>query len=219
MKDSRAGHRERLRERYLRSSIRGFSEREILELLLTYAIPRKDTREIALALQEKFKTLHHVFSQPPAMLQTVDGIGPAASVLINMIPYLMSMSTKIPADMEVMSSPDKVHEYLKNSMGTLRKERFIALLLDSQNRLLGEAALEFGTVDRASVHPRNLVEKIISTGATGVILVHNHPSGTPRPSREDIALTDKLTELGKSLGFRILDHLIVADNQVYSIRN
>lgn len=209
----------RLRDRYLRSGIKGFEDREILELLLTYAIPRKDTRRLSFDLLDEFGSLHNIFSQSPAMLQTVEGIGPAASVLINMIPFLMTASIKIPIGMEVMSSPDKVHEYLKANMGTLRKERFIALLLDSQNRLLGEATLEFGTVDRAFVHPRNLIEKIISTGATGVILVHNHPSGTCRASREDIALTDKLTELGKNLGFRILDHLIVADDEVISIHN
>ncbi|MCD4775526.1 MAG: DNA repair protein RadC [Candidatus Aegiribacteria sp.] len=212
------GHRKRLRDRYLNGGIRGFSDRDALELLLTYAIPRQDTKEKAHELLQKFGSLHAVLSQPPDMLQTVDGIGPAAAVLLNMVTSVTARSLKPSRGAEVIDSPSKVKNYLETAMGTLRKEKLIALLLDSSNRLITECVLEFGTVDKAAVHPRNLLEKVIATGATAVILVHNHPGGAKRASQEDINLTRRLSELGKSLGFRILDHMIVADGETLSLR-
>lgn len=215
---SKEGHRKRLRNRYLNGGIRGFSQRDTLELLLTYAVPRKDTKEIAHRLLEKFGSLQSVLKQPPSMLQMVEGIGPAASVLINMVTSITAMSLKPGKGTEIMDSPSKVKKYLETMMGTLRKEILIALLLDSSNRLISECILEFGTVDRASVHPRNLLEKVIATGATAVILVHNHPGGAKKASQEDINLTRRLSDLGKSLGFRVLDHMIVADGETLSLR-
>jgi len=214
----REGHRERLRKRYLQGGIRGFSDRDALEMLLTYAIPRRDTRTLAHSLLKKFGSLQGVLSQPPGMLMTVSGIGPAAAVLLNLSTSIAARALKPEAGARVIDSPERVREYLRASMGTLRKEKLIALLLDSSNRLISECVLEYGTVDRASVHPRNLLEKVIATGATAVILVHNHPGGARRASREDIELTRRLSELGKSLGFRVLDHLIVADGDTVSLR-
>lgn len=214
----REGHRERLRKRYLQGGIRGFSDRDALELLLTYAIPRRDTRTLAHSLLKKFGSLQGVLSQPPGMLMTVSGIGPAAAVLLNLSTSIAARALKPEAGARVIDSPERVREYLKASMGTLRKEKLIALLLDSSNRLISECVLEYGTVDRASVHPRNLLEKVIATGATAVILVHNHPGGARRASREDIELTRRLSELGSSLGFRVLDHMIVADGDTVSLR-
>lgn len=218
MKAPREGHRVRLRERYLQGGIRAFSDRDVLELLLTYALPRRDTRDLAHQLLERFGSLHGVLSQPPAMLQTVEGVGPAASVLLNMVTAAAARSLKPEKGARIIDSPEGVRKYLEASLGTLRKERLMALLLDSSNRLISECSLEFGTVDRASVHPRNLLEKIISTGATAVILVHNHPGGARKASREDIDLTRRLSELGRSLGFRVLDHMIVADGETLSLR-
>ena len=215
---TKEGHRKRLRDRYLSGGIRGFSRRDALELLLTYAVPRKDTKEIAHRLLDKFGSLQAVLKQSPSMLQTVEGIGPAASVLINMVTSITAMSLKPGKGTEIMDSPLKVKKYLETMMGTLRKEKLIALLLDSSNRLISECILEFGTVDRAAVHPRNLLEKIIATGATAVILVHNHPGGAKKASQEDINLTRRLNDLGKSLGFRVLDHMIVADGETLSLR-
>ncbi|MBN2586859.1 MAG: DNA repair protein RadC [Candidatus Fermentibacteraceae bacterium] len=212
------GHRERLRTRYLQGGIRGFSDRDALELLLTYAVPRRDTRKMAHLLLEKFGTLHGVLSQPPAMLQTVPGIGPAAGVLLNLVTAVSSRALRPEKGARIIDSPEKVREYLQVTLGTQRREKLMALLLDSSNRLIAECVLEYGTVDRASVHPRNLLEKVIATGATAVILVHNHPGGAMKASQEDINLTRRLSELGRSLGFRVLDHMIVADGETLSLR-
>jgi DNA repair protein RadC len=218
MKSSGEGHRERLRLRYLQGGIRGFSDSDALELLLTYALPRRDTKKLARELLEKFGSLRSVLSQSPDMLQSVEGIGPSASVLLSLVTAISARSLRPRKGSRIIDGPQKVGEYLQATMGTLRKERLVALLLDSSNRLITECILEFGTVDRASVHPRNLLEKIIATGATAVILVHNHPGGARRASKEDISLTRKLSELGKNLGFRILDHIIVAEGQTLSLR-
>jgi len=215
---SKEGHRNRLRERYLSAGIRGFSDRDALELLLTYAHLRRDMKEIAHELLQKFGSLHGVLSQSPDMLKTVDGVGTAASVLLNLVSSITARSLKPVQGAEVIDSPSKVRSYLEAAMGTLRKERLIALLLDSSNRLITECTLEFGTVDKASVHPRNLLEKVITSGATAVILVHNHPGGARKASQEDINLTRRLSELGRSLGFRVLDHMIVADGETLSLR-
>jgi DNA repair protein RadC len=112
-----------------------------------------------------------------------------------------------------------VADYLRQRLGSLRRERFSALLLNSSNELIAEVDLEFGTVNRTQVYPRNLVEKVIAHSASGVILVHNHPGGRLEPSREDIALTRKLTKLGEEMDFRVLDHFIVTDEAVRAIGN
>ncbi len=215
------GHRNRLRERYLRGGPRSLSDRDMLELLLTYAIPRRDVKQLARELLSEFGSLRGVLSQPPDMLTRVEGIGPASSVLLSLVHWTADRAAR-ERDGEVrFTSPSSVREYIERhvspGMTGLRRERLEALLLDSMNRLIATGELEYGTVDRATVHPRNLVEKVIATGATGVILVHNHPGGSPGASREDAAITRRLGELGRELGFRVLDHLIVADGRVTSL--
>jgi len=215
---SGSGHRTRLRKRFLDGGIRGFSECDALELLLTYALPRRDVKPLARSLLETFGSLRMVLAQPPRMLRTVTGIGPAASVLLNLVPAVTALSLKPAEGRFVVDGPGAVREYLATRMGTLRRESLIALLLDSTNTLIAECPLEYGTVDRASVHPRNLLEKVIATGATGVILVHNHPGGTAKASSQDIELTRRMEELGPSLGFRLVDHMIVAAGATLSLR-
>jgi len=212
------GHRERLRNRLLRVGIGGFTQREALELLLTYASPRRDTRQLSSALLERFGTLGNTLRQSPDNLQTVEGVGPSAAALITLVHSMNSMALTPERGRLQITGPEVVRDYLKTRLGTRRKELFCAFLLDQDNRLLSEAELEFGTVDRATVHPRNLVEKVIAHNATGVILVHNHPGGRLEASPQDLSLTRALTKLGDELGFRVLDHFIVTDSGVISLR-
>jgi DNA repair protein RadC len=212
------GHRKRLRERYLRAGIRGFTQREALELLLTYAIPRKDTRDLSQELLNTFGSLSNLLRQSPGSLQSVKGLGESAAVLLSLVNQVISLS-ETPQKGIIITGPEQVADYLKKRLGTLRKERFSALLLNSSNELIAEVDLEFGTVNRTQVYPRNLVEKVIAHSASGVILVHNHPGGRLEPSREDIALTRKLTSLGQEMDFRVLDHFIVTEKEVKAIGN
>lgn len=211
------GHRKRLKDRFLRAGIKGFTEREALELLLTYAIPRKDTRDESEALLETFGSLSNVLRQSPDALCSVKGIGPATAALISLTSHINVIS-KAPEKGITITGPEQVTEYLRKRLGSQRRERFCALLLSSSNELLAEVDLEFGTVNRTQVYPRNLVEKVIAHSASGVILVHNHPGGRLEPSREDIALTRKLTRLGEEMDFRVLDHFIVTEDDVLSLK-
>lgn len=212
------GHRQRLRDRYMRAGIKGFTEREVLELLLTYALPRKDTRGASEELLETFGSLRNILRQPPSSLTKVKGIGKTAAVLISLVHQLVSLA-EFPGEKITITGPEQVADYLRQRLGSLRRERFSALLLNSSNELIAEVDLEFGTVNRTQVYPRNLVEKVIAHSASGVILVHNHPGGRLEPSREDIALTRKLTKLGEEMDFRVLDHFIVTDEAVRAIGN
>ncbi len=212
------GHRERLRNRLLRAGIRGFTEKEALELLLTYALPRRDTGLLARTLLERFGSLDNTLRQSPDNLMTVDGLGPSGAVLLNLVYSLAAVSLEPGRGKVRITGPEVVRNYLTARLGKQRRERFCAFLLDQDNLLLAEAELEFGTVDRATVHPRNLVEKVIAHNATGVILVHNHPGGRTEASPQDLTLTRSLSRLGDELGFRVLDHFIVTDSGVVSLR-
>jgi len=211
------GHRERLRKRFLRAGIKGFTDREALELLLTYAVPRKDTRNLSEELLDQFGSLKSILQQSPANLMTVKGIGESAATLLSLFSQLNAMSES-PAAKTKITGPDEVADYLKKRLGTLRKERFSAILLNSANTLLAEVDLEYGTVNRTQVYPRNLVEKVIAHGAAGVILVHNHPGGKTDPSLEDMALTRKLIKLAEDMDFKILDHFIVTESDIVSLK-
>ena len=212
------GHRERLRNRLLRAGIRGFTDKEALELLLTYALPRRDTGLTARSLLDRFGSLDNTLRQSPDNLMTVKGVGPAAAVLLNLVYSLAAVSLELARGRVRITGPETVRSYLKAHLGKQRRERLCAFLLDQDNLLLAEAELEFGTVDRATVHPRNLVEKVIAHNATGVILVHNHPGGRLEASPQDLELTRSLARLGNELGFRVLDHFIVTDAGVASLR-
>ncbi len=212
------GHRDRLRSRFLQAGIKGFNGREALELLLTYAQPRKDTRQLSTDLMDRFGNLGNVLRQSPDNLRTVKGLGPSAAVLLSLVNSLAAASLAPECGKLRITGPEVVRDYLQSRLGRQRKERFCAFLLDQDNVLLSETDLEFGTVDRATVHPRNLVEKVIAHNATGVILVHNHPGGRLEASPQDLSLTRALTRLGDELGFRVLDHFIVTDSGVESLR-
>ena len=212
------GHRERLREKFLAGGAKGLSDREILELLLTYSRPRIDVRDISIELMDQFGGLSGVLRQPPEMLMRINGVGKASAVLLSLVFQAAQRALAPAPGMLTLDSVEKVREYLCTKLGSQRRERLVALLLDSSGRLLGEREIETGTVDRAAVSPRNLVEKIVYLNATSVILVHNHPGGRAEASREDRALTARLSELGRSLGFRVLDHFIVAGAEIISFR-
>ncbi|MCK5131143.1 MAG: DNA repair protein RadC [Candidatus Sabulitectum sp.] len=211
------GHRKRLRQRFLRAGIKGFTQREALELLLTYAAPRKDMRKLSEELITRFGSLQNILNQPPSSLMSVHDIGESTATLISLFSQLSAMS-ECPGEKTKITGPEEVSDYLRKRLGTLRKERFSALLLDSSNSLLAEVDLEYGTVNRTQVYPRNLVEKVIAHSAAGVILVHNHPGGRTDPSREDLALTRKLIKLGDDMDFRILDHFIVTKDDIISLK-
>lgn len=213
------GHRSRLKERFDRSGFSGFHDYEILELLLTYIVARKDTKTMAKALIEKFGSLSEVFDAPKEETISISGLGPQGSRLLAVVreagvSYLRSKMT----DRDLVASPQHAADYCRMALGGKSHEVVHALFLDSQNRLISEASLFEGTIDESRVYPRRVVEESLKNHAAGVILSHNHPSGLVQPSKEDEALTRKIEEALKVVEIKLLDHVIVGGNGFYSFR-
>ena len=214
------GHRKRLRERFLKSGLAGFNDHEILELLLTYVISRKDVKPIAKDLLNKFgNNLASVFDAPPEALQReVEGIGKHAAVLICLIPSLFeSYQSSRWIRQETFCSTQSAVSYLRARLWTQRNEVFCVLALDSQNRLIAVEQVQRGSVNRTAVFPRQVAEASLKHRATAVILAHNHPGGGPLPSAADRQLTQRLRNILGDLDIVVHDHIIIAGlDQYYS---
>jgi len=204
------GHRKRLRERFRKNGTEGMHDYEVLELLLTYAIPRKDVKPIAKDLLKRFGSLSGVLDAGQKELEEVANIGPISSTLIRLIKetcgiYLAEkMSNK-----DVLSSPQAVLDFARVKLAGLPHEAFMIIFLNAKNKVLDYKVLQEGTVDRAVIYPRRMVEEALALHAAGIILVHNHPSGDSEPSPEDKQLTRSLTEAARTIDLRVLDHIIV----------
>ena len=218
-KASLEGHRRRLRERFAKSGLAGFHDHEILELLLTYAIPRRDVKTIAKDLLSEFgNNLASVFDAPAEALQRVEGIGENAAVLIGLMPRLFdSYQSSRWVRHETFASTESAVSYLRALLGTQRNEVFCVLALDSKNRLIAVESVQKGSVNRTAVFPRQVVEASLKHRATAVILAHNHPGGGPLPSSADRQLTRRLKKILDDLDIVVHDHIIIAGNdQFYS---
>ncbi|MGO9311989.1 MAG: RadC family protein [Syntrophobacteraceae bacterium] len=218
-KASLEGHRRRLRERFAKSGLAGFHDHEILELLLTYAIPRRDVKTIAKDLLGEFgNNLASVFDAPAEALQRVEGIGENAAVLIGLMPRLFdSYQSSRWVRHETFASTESAVSYLRALLGTQRNEVFCVLALDSKNRLIAVESVQKGSVNRTAVFPRQVVEASLKHRATAVILAHNHPGGGPLPSAADRQLTRRLKKILDDLDIVVHDHIIIAGNdQFYS---
>ena len=212
-----AGHRKRLRERYLQQGLDGFSDHEVLELLTTFAIPRGNTNPQGHALMQAFGTLAHVLEADVADLEQVEGIGPQSALLIHLIPalarrYMLDKQGKRPA----LSTGQKAGEYASALLLGAKTEQLYMMCLDAKCRLRHAVKVAEGTLDEVTVYTRSVVELEIKHGAKNVILAHNHPTGSIRPSRQDLDLTQTLLHALAAVKIQLLDHLIVGDAGVFS---
>ena len=219
MDESVKGHRERLRQRFSAHGFDGFHDYEVLELLLTYAMPRIDVKPVAKRLLEMFETLAGVFDASASELAQVKGVGDKGAMFLTMIRqsgvrYLASDL----AERMVFDRPEAVKVQLRMLLQGRGMECFGALFTDQQHRHLATEILFEGTVDRAAVYPRNLIKRALELDAKGLILFHNHPGGTPQASREDIELTRRMVEAGQPLDIKIFDHFLIAGKQVLSFK-
>lgn len=203
-------HRKRLRERFQRANAEGFHDYELLELLLTYAIPRVDVKPPAKALLKRFKTLGGVLDASQAELESVRGLGASSAVMIRLVKRLMSayLDEQI-HHRDILSSPEAVRDFARIKLAGLAHEAFMVIFLDVKNHVIDHEVLHEGTVDRAVVYPRRIIEAALAHHAAGLILSHNHPSGDPAPSQEDKRLTRSVVEAARTVEIRVLDHLIV----------
>jgi len=214
-----AGHRERLRERFAQNGFEGFHDYEVIELLLTYAIPRADVKPIAKRLLKSFGTLAGVFDAPLAELMQVEGMGEKGSVFITLIRQveIRYLASDLPGK-SVFDRPEKVKAHLRLLVQGRGMECFGAIFTDQQNRHVATQILFEGTVDRAVVYPRNLMKRALELDAKGLILFHNHPGGTPRASSEDTQLTKRMSDACIPLDIKVLDHFLIAGTEVLSFK-
>ncbi|MEI6415028.1 MAG: DNA repair protein RadC [Pseudomonadota bacterium] len=212
------GHRERLRARFLEEGLDGFEDHQVLELLLFQAIPRSDTNPIAHQLMQRFGTLSAVLEADPKDLASVTGVGDRVAAFISLIPQITRryFHDRVKRDKPRLASAEMVTAYLVPLMAGRPEEVFYVLCLDSQCRVLYPALIGEGTVKEAHIHPRHVVEAALRHRAASVILAHNHPGGTPRPSTADHQITVLLVQALGAIGIPVLDHLVVAGEQAYS---
>jgi DNA repair protein RadC len=216
-RDRSAGHRRRLREKFLASGLAGFHDYEIIELLLSLGTPRRDCKPQAKEAIKRFKTLRGVMEAPLEELRKIDGIGPHSAFGIKLVQEVARefLRERI-TDKPVYQSAQEIFDYLYHSMRDLKKEVFKVLYLNSQNQIIETQDISVGTVNSSSVSPREVVEGAIKHNAISVIFAHNHPSGNPEPSQSDKDLTRDLVYAGSILRIRVLDHVIIGDNRYYS---
>ncbi|MFN7011744.1 MAG: RadC family protein [Allorhizobium sp.] len=213
------GHRERLRARFRESGDSALADYEILELLLFRLIPRRDTKPIAKALIARFGTLAGVFGAQPALLQEVKGVGEAVALDLKLIASVAQRMLKSEIrGRQVLSSWSSVIDYCHTAMAYESTEQFRILFLDKRNALIADEVQGRGTVDHTPVYPREVVKRALELSATAVILVHNHPSGDPTPSRADIDMTKMIVDTAKPLGITVHDHIIIGRDGHASLR-
>ncbi|CAN7631923.1 DNA repair protein RadC [Mesorhizobium amorphae] len=204
------GHRDRLRERFTAAGPDALPDYELLELLLFRLIPRVDTKPIAKALLSRFGTLAEVLGAPVALLQEVKGIGPSVAVDLKVIAAAAQrMARSEIRGREVLSNWTQLLDYCRSAMAFENREQFRILFLDKKNVLIADEVQQIGTVDHTPVYPREVVKRALELSASAVILVHNHPSGDPTPSRADIEMTKLIVDTAKPLGIAVHDHIII----------
>lgn len=214
-----SGHRDRLRQRFANGGVDALADYELLELFLFRAVPRRDTKPIAKALLARFGTLAGVINAPRERLTEVDGVGEAIAVDLQIIAAAAKQMTKTQIkDREILSSWSDVLAYCTASMAHEEREQFRILFLDKKNKLIADEVQQVGTVDHTPVYPREVVKRALELSATAIILLHNHPSGDPSPSKADIAMTKTITEIAATLDIVVHDHIIISKSGHASLR-
>ena len=213
------GHRQRLRERFLKNGLESFPDYEAVELLLTLAIPYKDVKVPAKLAIERFGSLRGVLDAPLEELRKIPGIGQVAPVALRVIReaanrYLQQKSQ----DAFSLANQQVLFDYCRSALGALPNEVFKVVYLDSGYRILSDETLEEGTIDRAAVYPRRVMDAALRNRAAALLFAHNHPNGNVRPSEQDKTLTRALLLAAETLQIKVLDHIIVSKDDVFSFR-
>lgn len=213
------GHRLRMRQRLLRAGPELLADHEMLEMILFIALPRRDTKPIARELLNRFKTFGGVVGAPANELMGIEGIGEAGAAALKLVQAAaLRMLRKELAMQPVLSTWDRLTDYLTVCMEHERTEHFRVLFLDKKNKLLADEVQGYGTIDHAPAYPREVVRRCLELHASAVILAHNHPSGEPVPSREDVALTKDIARAAAVMGITVHDHIIVGRGKWLSFR-
>ncbi len=215
-----AGHRQRLRERFLTTEGTGFADYELLELLLTIAIPRRDVKPLAKSLLKRFRDFAGVVSASQTDLAGVEGVGPGTIAALKLVQAgSLRLLRQQATDRPILNSWQRLQDYLAADMAHRQIEYFRLLFLDKRNHLIADEMQQSGTIDHTPVYPREVVRRALEVGATALILVHNHPSGDPTPSRADIEMTKDIVRALQPVGVVVHDHLIVGRSGTTSFKS
>ncbi|EAU42284.1 DNA repair protein RadC [Fulvimarina pelagi HTCC2506] len=213
------GHRERLKGRFAEQGPDSLADYELLELVLFRSIPRKDVKPIAKALLARFGSLGEVLNAPRRLLTEIEGVKDAVALDLSIVAAVNQRAMRSAVKKrEVLSSWSAVIDYCTAAMAHEPREQFRILFLDKKNALIADEVQGRGTVDHTPVYPREVVRRALELNATALILVHNHPSGDPTPSRADIEMTRMIETTAKPLGISLHDHVIVGKNGHASLR-
>jgi DNA repair protein RadC len=204
------GHRDRLRGRFRDKGGSALADYELLEMALYRAIPRGDTKPLAKALLKRFGNLSEVLAAPRERLKEIEGVGDRVVDELKLIKAFAERTAgEAVRKRPVLSSWAALLDYCRTVMAHEEREQFRILFLDKKNVLIADEVQQTGTVDHTPVYPREVIRRALELSATAIILVHNHPSGDPTPSRADIQMTQTIVEVGKPLGIAVHDHLII----------
>lgn len=214
------GHRQRKKEQFRMHGLDAFADHEVLELLLYYAIPRRDTNPVAHRLMERFGSLDGVFSATVEELEEVEGMGKNAATLLALwMPLYRRVRTKPTAKEVILNSTEQAGRYFMDLFFGMRREELYEACLDAKGKLLACCRIAEGGVDTVNINTRRLVENALKCGASAVILAHNHPSGIALPSPDDNTTTLALWDALRAVGIPLIDHIIVADEDYVSLRD
>ncbi|MGN6685731.1 MAG: RadC family protein [Devosia sp.] len=209
--DLKAGHRDRVRERFKRVGGEAFTDVELLEAVLHLAIPRRDTKTLAKLLLKRFGSFSAVLAAPRAQLDEFAGLG---DISITSLKVMQAAAQRYARDrvdqtQPILGSWAALIDYCRSAMAFEDVEQFRVLFLDKKNRLIADEVQQRGTVDHTPVYPREVIKRSLELGATAVILVHKHPSGDPSPSTADVQMTRQIMDVAKPLGITVHDHIII----------
>lgn len=216
------GHRERLRRRFLLGGGRDMPDYELLELLLTIAIPRRDVKPLAKELIRKFGSFVGVVNAPLEELMLVKGVKENTAAVLRIVrecSVRSSWQSLKGMDAPVISDFDAMVDYCRSAMAYQTVEEFRIIFLNSKLYVIGEEIQQRGTVDQVAIHPREVIKSAMMHGASAMILVHNHPSGIVTPSKADMEITKRIKEAAEAVSIRLFDHLIISKSSVYSFHN
>jgi DNA repair protein RadC len=215
----RQGHRARLLDRFADHGLAPFHDYEILELLLTYAIARRDTKALAKTLLSRYKTISGLLNADPAKLARETGLSRRAALLLSLLREIGALCLREKYEQRsVLLHRGDVDEYLRFHFGLRPDEYVAALFMDTANHVRGTEIIAEGTVNQCVIYPRQVFEKALARRAASVIIAHNHPGGTSTPSPADWNITKRLHEIGKLLEVPLLDHIIIVQDKVISLR-
>ena len=218
--DHKIGHRDRVRQRFLRLGAEAFADYELLESLLHIVLPQKDTKDLAKSLLDRFGSFSGVLAAPYEQLRRFKGLGDITAANLKIVQGAAQRYARdqVSRDKPILSSWAALLDYCRAQMAFEEIEQFRLLFLNKKNQLIADEVQQRGTVDHTPVYPREVIKRALELQATAIILVHNHPSGDPAPSAADIQMTQAIVEIAKPLGIAVHDHIIIGKSGHASMR-